>query len=178
MCVIIPLTRNVEPLTRKGKQLTRKVGVKFYGFIFWLKQIFSGNSDPKNVLPTMRKHYRLAALLHDVFRKPHRQKVYLKPKYKAKTSRFLSTLRFLFGCGNRIRTRTEWVRVISATITLSRIVWCEGRDLNSQGITTRPSNVRVCRFRHPRINDIIYYTKFCGICQYILQKKISFFISC
>src|SRR5699024_200966 len=28
--------------------------------------------------------------------------------------------------------------------------WCEGRDLNSHGKTTRPSNVRVCRFRHPR----------------------------
>ena len=61
---------------------------------------------------TMKKHYRLAALLHDVFRKPHRQKVYLKPKYKAKTSRFLSTLRFLFGvlegtlpqCGNTCLT--------------------------------------------------------------------------
>ena len=93
---IIPLTRNVEQLTRKGKQLTRKVGVKFYGFIFWLKRIFLGKFGIKNVLPTMRKYYRAAALLHDAFRKPHRQKVSLKPKNKAKTSRFLSTLRFLF----------------------------------------------------------------------------------
>ncbi len=29
--------------------------------------------------------------------------------------------------------------------------WCERRDLNPYGITTRPSNVRVCRFRHSRI---------------------------
>ena len=29
------------------------------------------------MLPITRNHYRLAALLHDVFRKPHRQKVYL-----------------------------------------------------------------------------------------------------
>ena len=94
---IIPLTRKVQLLTRKGKQLTRKVGVKFYGFIFLLKRIFLSKFGVKNVLPIRRKHYRLAALLHDVFRKPHRQKVYLKPKYKAKTSRFLSTLRFLFG---------------------------------------------------------------------------------
>ena len=100
---IIPLTRNVEPLTRKGKQLTRKVGVKFYGFIFWLKRIILGKLGIKNVLPIMRNHYRLAALLHDVFRKPHRQKVYLKPKYKAKTTRFLSTLRFLFGKAERFR---------------------------------------------------------------------------
>lgn len=42
-------------------------------------------------------------------------------------------------------------------------LWCERRDLNPYGITTRPSNVRVCRFRHSRIfsspflttNDII-----------------------
>ena len=27
--------------------------------------------------------------------------------------------------------------------------WCEGRDLNSHGVTTRPSNVRACRFRSP-----------------------------
>ena len=30
-------------------------------------------------------------------------------------------------------------------------IWCERRDLNPYGITTRPSNVRVCRFRHSRI---------------------------
>ena len=43
------------------------------------------------------------------------------------------------------------------------LIWCERRDLNPYGITTRPSNVRVCRFRHSRIfsspflttNDII-----------------------
>ena len=61
-------------MTRKGKPLTRKVGVNFYGFIFLLKRIFLGNFGTKNVLPIRRKHYRLAALLHDVFRKPHRQK--------------------------------------------------------------------------------------------------------
>ena len=31
------------------------------------------------------------------------------------------------------------------------LLWCERRDLNPYGITTRPSNVRVCRFRHSRI---------------------------
>ena len=31
-----------------------------------------------------------------------------------------------------------------------RFFWCERRDLNPYGITTRPSNVRVCRFRHSR----------------------------
>ena len=33
--------------------------------------------------------------------------------------------------------------------------WCERRDLNPYGITTRPSNVRVCRFRHSRISVVL-----------------------
>ena len=32
-----------------------------------------------------------------------------------------------------------------------RLFWCEKRDLNPYGVTTRPSNVRVCQFRHSRI---------------------------
>lgn len=36
-------------------------------------------------------------------------------------------------------------------IFFSALLWCERRDLNPYGITTRPSNVRVCRFRHSRI---------------------------
>ena len=30
--------------------------------------------------------------------------------------------------------------------------WCERRDLNPYGVTTRTLNVRVCRFRHSRIS--------------------------
>ena len=33
--------------------------------------------------------------------------------------------------------------------------WCEKRDLNPYGVTTRPSNVRVCQFRHSRVTYII-----------------------
>ena len=33
----------------------------------------------------------------------------------------------------------------------SNAFWCERRDLNPYGVTTRPSNVRVCQFRHSRI---------------------------
>ena len=29
--------------------------------------------------------------------------------------------------------------------------WCGHRDLNSDGVTIRPSNVRVCLFRHDRL---------------------------
>ncbi len=34
-------------------------------------------------------------------------------------------------------------------------VWCAKRDLNPYGKTTRPSNVRVCQFRHSRKNSSI-----------------------
>ena len=44
--------------------------------------------------------------------------------------------------------------------------WCERRDLNPYGVTTRPSNVRVCQFRHSRIpfcwsrkTQQLYYTR-------------------
>ena len=36
------------------------------------------------------------------------------------------------------------------TLKCKFFIWCERRDLNPYGITTRPSNVRVCRFRHSR----------------------------
>ncbi len=32
-----------------------------------------------------------------------------------------------------------------------KLRWCERRDLNPYGGTTRPSNVRVCQFRHSRL---------------------------
>lgn len=38
--------------------------------------------------------------------------------------------------------------------------WCERRDLNPYGITTRPSNVRVCRFRHSRVAPVPLGTLF------------------
>ncbi len=38
--------------------------------------------------------------------------------------------------------------------------WCERRDLNPYGITTRPSNVRVCRFRHSRVAPVPHGTLF------------------
>lgn len=33
--------------------------------------------------------------------------------------------------------------------------WCGHRDLNSDGVTIRPSNVRVCLFRHDRLTFAI-----------------------
>ena len=37
------------------------------------------------------------------------------------------------------------------TKLVSFFVWCEKRDLNPYEQITRPSNVRVCQFRHSRI---------------------------
>ena len=34
------------------------------------------------------------------------------------------------------------------------LFWCEKRDLNPYGVTTRPSNVRVCQFRHSRVRRL------------------------
>ncbi len=53
-------------------------------------------------------------------------------------------------------------------------VWCERRDLNPYGKSTRPSNVRVCQFRHSR-EDVCNYSRFPAICQAFFQKKIHFY---
>ena len=50
--------------------------------------------------------------------------------------------------------------------------WCEKRESNPYGITTRPSNVRVYQFRHSRIYKFLrtlptYYTKTFLVCQYL-----------
>ena len=44
------------------------------------------------------------------------------------------------------KTRTKFVLIF---------LWCGHRDLNSDGVTIRPSNVRVCLFRHDRLTLII-----------------------
>ena len=48
---------------------------------------------------------------------------------------------------SRVQAPLKKKRAAVATL----YIWCERRDLNPYGITTRPSNVRVCRFRHSRI---------------------------
>ena len=43
-------------------------------------------------------------------------------------------------------------------IKMIRLFWCGRRDLNPYVGNTRPSNVRVCRFRHSREHHILYTT--------------------
>ena len=42
--------------------------------------------------------------------------------------------------------------------------WCGRRELNPYCKTTRPSNERVCQFRHSR-NGLLYYTQSILVCQ-------------
>ena len=55
------------------------------------------------------------------------------------------------------------------------VIWCERRDLNPYGITTRPSNVRVCRFRHSRkcLNNITPISAFVNIFFEFFKKSFS-----
>ena len=52
--------------------------------------------------------------------------------------------------------------------------WCGRRDLNPYVGNTRPSNVRVCRFRHSRRHDMYYTRKKC-VCQYLFESFLIFF---
>ena len=57
--------------------------------------------------------------------------------------------------------------------------WCERRDLNPYGQTTRTLNVRVYQFRHSRILTgfslrLFNYSTSAPICQYFFQKNFIF----
>ncbi len=50
--------------------------------------------------------------------------------------------------------------------------WCGKRGSNPYGKTTRPSNVRVCLFRHSRDN-VKYYIPKTKDCQGVFAKKMK-----
>ena len=50
--------------------------------------------------------------------------------------------------------------------------WCGHRDLNSDGVTIRPSNVRVCLFRHDRLTLLIIWLNG-GYCQGVLHLNFA-----
>ena len=52
--------------------------------------------------------------------------------------------------------------------------WCGRRELNPYGKTTRPSNVRVCQFRHSRDGSTIIHDKFRFVNTFL--RFFSFFI--
>ncbi len=47
------------------------------------------------------------------------------------------------------------VKSKKAALVDCSLLWCGHRDLNSDGVTIRPSNVRVCLFRHDRLTFAI-----------------------
>ncbi len=75
---------------------------------------------------------------------------------------------------NVVQTSTFLQKNKEFTQKCKLFIWCEGRDLNPYGITTRPSNVRVCRFRHSRISVVLsnardIITKEVGSVKHFLQ---------
>ena len=62
---------------------------------------------------------------------------------------------------NKIKRNVFEIQKIKAQVKTFRFnlrfYWCGRRELNPYGKTTRPSNVRVCQFRHSR-NNANYYT--------------------
>ena len=76
--------------------------------------------------------------------------------------------------------RAEYNRKSRIEIAFNPAFWCGRRDLNPYGITTRPSNVRVCRFRHFRVsffNGERYYIKQKLRCQYLFDKNSHVFFN-
>ena len=134
----------------------------------------------------MRKYYRAAALLHDAFRKPHRQKVSLKPKNKAKTSRFLSTLRFLFGGGRWIRT-TE-VRDNRFTVCplwplgnspVFYYIFQSKKALNGAGEGNRTPNLLItnqllCQLSYTSISAVLYHAALRFFLPSVLRRMILY----
>ena len=57
-------------------------------------------------------------------------------------------------------------------------IWCEKRDLNPYGESTRPSNVRVYQFRHSRIavtGSVTLALATDSIIYYLFQNVNTFF---
>ena len=60
--------------------------------------------------------------------------------------------------GTRTPNRRFW-RPVLYQLSYTPVYWCGRRELNPYGKTTRPSNVRVCQFRHSRRTSSIVSQK-------------------
>ena len=80
-----------------------------------------------------------------------------------------------FELSNPVKGYTISNRARSTSYATSPNCWCGRRDLNPYGKTTRPSNVRVCQFRHFRIKQPFHYTKLFFVCQYFFCFFYIFF---
>ena len=75
-------------------------------------------------------------------------------------------------CSLLFKSRPDYTAKQKEPLLRLFLFWCERRDLNPYGITTRPSNVRVCRFRHSRIQLLFP----CGTFNIISDKIV--FVNC
>ena len=71
-------------------------------------------------------------------------------------------------CSLLFKSRPDYTAKQKEPLLRLFLFWCERRDLNPYGITTRPSNVRVCRFRHSRIQLLFP----CGTFNIISDKVV------
>ena len=55
------------------------------------------------------------------------------------------------------------------------VFWCGHRDLNPDVIDIRPSNVRVCQFRHDRISSIVIIWFYLLIVKNFAQQSVKSF---
>ena len=76
-------------------------------------------------------------------------------------------------------TRTIWRNFLwyeKRQAFFKACLWCEKRDLNPYGVTTRPSNVRVCQFRHSRLRRGRLPLRRCILYTIVFVLSIVFFI--
>ena len=78
------MTRNVEQLTRKGKRLTRKVGVKFYGFIFFIEMDIFGQFRHKKCAADKEKTLLLGSTFTRCIPKTAQAKGFFETEIKEK----------------------------------------------------------------------------------------------
>ena len=97
---------------------------------------------------------------------------------KGHTNHFRPVCPYLLRYFIKIKSKSEPLTCNKYMVRII-LIWCEKRDLNPYGVTTRPSNVRVCQFRHSRIycclhNAIIILQSF-FIVNTFLKKSFKYF---
>ena len=109
------------------------------------------------------------------FVKPRCSNLFEATKKGTRLGAFFVAEKERFELSNPVKGYTISNRARSTSYATSPYCWCGRRDLNPYGKTTRPSNVRVCQFRHFRIKQPIYYTKHFFVCQYFFTLFLYLF---
>ncbi len=92
-----------------------------------------------------------------------------RPKFVRTKENCFARFRIFAKCLARAGSRTLLRQQKELDTRSSSFCWCGRRELNPYGKTTRPSNVRVCQFRHSR-SGLLYYTQVVCVCQAFFIK--------